>query len=250
MRKTESSFLIFKKQYADAVSTIIMGSEKIAGKKRIFIADDHQLFIDGIRLIFAGHPNYEIAGSGGNGNAIIEFAALHPVDVVITDINMPGMDGITATEKIKTTNPFTKVIAVSMVNDYASVHKMLQSGADGYVLKNAGADELFKALEFAEGGEVYINKDIADILLKGIRFNQTAEARRIKTMREDLTQREKEILAFIVKGYSNQQIADQLYISLPTVKTHRSNILGKCDVKNTASLVHFVMENDLLHQYH
>ena len=216
-------------------------------KKSIFIADDHQLFIDGIKLIFAGNPLYEVTGSGGNGNSIIEFINEHPVDVVITDINMPGMDGITAAEKIKAINPEIKVIAVSMVNDYASVHKMLQSGADGYVLKSAGVDELMKALEFAEAGEVYINKEISDILLKGFRFNQTAEAKRLRAIREDLTQREKEILILIVKGFSNQQIAEQLFISIPTVKTHRSNILAKCDVKNTASLVRFVMENDLLH---
>ena len=218
-----------------------------AGKKRIFIADDHQLFVDGLRLIFTQHIHYEITGHGGSGHSIIDFIKQHPVDIVITDINMPGMDGIEATMQIKAFNPEIKVIAVSMVNDYASVHKMLQSGADGYVLKNAGADELLKALEFAEGGEVYINKEIADILLKGFRFNQTPEAKRIKAIKEDLTQREKEILTLIVKGYSNQQIADELSISIPTVKTHRSNILAKCDVKNTASLVRVVMENDLLH---
>lgn len=217
------------------------------GKKRIFIADDHQLFVDGIRLIFAQHLHYEIIGHGGSGYSIIDFIKQHPVDIVITDINMPGMDGIEATMQIKAFNPEIKVIAVSMVNDYASVHKMLQSGADGYVLKNAGADELLKALEFAEGGEVYINKEIADILLKGFRFNQTPEAKRIKAIKEDLTQREKEILTLIVKGYSNQQIAVELSISIPTVKTHRSNILAKCDVKNTASLVRVVMENNLLH---
>jgi DNA-binding NarL/FixJ family response regulator len=216
-------------------------------KKKIFIADDHQLFIDGLRLIFAQNPGYEIAGFGGTGNSILDFIRQQPVDMVITDINMPGMNGIDATEKIKAINPDIKVIAVSMVNDYASVHKMLQSGADGYVLKNAGADELLKALDYAEGGEVFINKEISDILLKGIRFNQTAEAKRIKAVREDLTQREKEILTLIIKGFSNQEIADQLFISIPTVKTHRSNILAKCDVKNTASLVRFVMENDLLH---
>ncbi len=216
-------------------------------KKKIFIADDHQLFIDGIKLIFAQHAHYEITGFGSNGYSIIEFINRMPVDIVITDINMPGMDGIAATEKIKLINPEIKVIAVSMVNDYASVHKMLQSGADGYVLKNAGAEELLKALEFAEGGEVYINKEISDILLKGFRFNQTPEAKRIKAIKEDLTQREKEILTLIVKGNSNQQIADELSISIPTVKTHRSNILAKCDVKNTASLVRVVMENNLLH---
>ncbi len=216
-------------------------------RKKIFIADDHQLFIDGLRLIFAQHPRYEIAGFGGTGNSILDFIRQQPVDVVITDINMPGMNGIDAAERIKAMNPGIQVIAVSMINDYASVHKMLQSGADGYVLKNAGADELMKALEYAEVGEVFINKEISDILLKGIRFNQSAEAKRIKAVREDLTQREKEILTLIIKGHSNQEIADQLYISIPTVKTHRSNILAKCDVKNTASLVRFVMENDLLH---
>jgi DNA-binding NarL/FixJ family response regulator len=215
--------------------------------KKIFIADDHQLFIDGLRLIFAQNPCYEIVGFGRTGNSILEFIKQTPVDIVITDINMPGMNGIEATEKIKSINPEIKVIAVSMLDDYASVHKMLQSGADGYVLKNAGADELLKALEYAEQGEVFINKEISNILLKGIRFNQSAEAKRIKAVREDLTQREKEILTLIIKGFSNQEIADQLFISIPTVKTHRSNVLAKCEVKNTASLVRFVMENDLLH---
>jgi DNA-binding NarL/FixJ family response regulator len=123
---------------------------------------------------------------------------------------------------------------------------MLQSGADGYILKNAGVDELVKAFEYAEAGEVYINKEISDILLKGFRFNQTAEAKRIKAIKEDLTQREKEILQLIIRGLSNQEMSEVLSISIPTIKTHRSNILAKCDVKNTVSLVRFVMENNLL----
>lgn len=223
-----------------------MNNGVATGKKKIFIADDHQLFVDGLRLLFAQHTCYEVTGYGSNGQAILDFILGNPVSIVITDVNMPGMNGIEATRQIKSIDPDICVIAVSMLNDYATVHKMLQSGADGYVLKNAGADELLKALEFAEGGEVYINKEISDILLKGIRFNQSPEIKRIKAIREDLTQREKEILGLIVRGLSNQQIADQLFISIPTVKTHRSNILAKCDVKNTASLVRFVMENDLL----
>lgn len=215
-------------------------------KKRIFIADDHQLFIDGLRLIFSGHPNYEVAGSGNDGNSIVDFVRFNEVDIVVTDINMPGMDGIMATELIKATNPSIKVIAVSMLNDYSTVHKMLQSGADGYILKNAGVDELVKAFEYAEAGEVYINKEISDILLKGFRFNQTAEAKRIKAIKEDLTQREREILQLIIRGLSNQEMSEELSISIPTIKTHRSNILAKCDVKNTVSLVRFVMENNLL----
>ena len=218
----------------------------VKDKIQIYLADDHQLFIDGIRLLFNDHPLYEIAGSGSNGDAVLEFIKHRAVDMVITDINMPGMNGIETAIQVKLNNPAIKVIAVTMVNDYASVHKMLQSGADGYVLKNAGAEELMKALEFAGNGEVYINKEIADILLKGFRINQSAEAKRIIAIREELTQREREILLFIVKGLSNQEIADQLFISLPTVKTHRSNILSKCDVKNTASLVRFVLENNLL----
>ena len=215
-------------------------------RKKIFIADDHQLFIDGLKLIFTNHPDFEISGSGQNGVAILQHIEKNAVDILITDINMPQMDGIAATERIKQINPDIKVIAVSMVNDYASVHKMLQAGADGYVLKNAGTEELMKAIEFALNGEVYINKEISDILLKGMRFNQSPEARRIKAFREDLTQREKEILLLVVKGLSNQEIADQLHISIPTVKTHRSSILFKCDVKNSAHLVRFIMENDLL----
>ena len=159
---------------------------------------------------------------------------------------MPGMDGIVATEKIKAINPGIKVIAVSMLNDYVSVNKMLQAGADGYILKNAGVEELMKALEFAESNEVYINREISDIIIKGFRFNQSPEARKISIIKEELTTREKEILLLIVKGLSNQEIAEQLFISLPTVKTHRSNILAKCEVKNTASLVRFVLENQLI----
>lgn len=227
-------------------NTTLSSASFTAGKKKIFIADDHQLFIDGLQLIFNNNPLYEISGYGHDGNSILDHINSDHVDIVITDINMPGMDGIAATEAIKQINPSIKVIVVSMVNDYASIHKMLQSGADGYVLKNAGADELLKAIEFALNGEVYINKEVSDILLKGMRFNQSPEVKRIRAIKEDLTQREKEILLLVVKGYSNQQIADELHISIPTVKTHRSNILFKCDVKNTASLVRLVMENNLL----
>lgn len=214
-------------------------------RKKIFIADDHQMFIDGLKLIFTNHPDFEVSGSAQNGIAVLQELENNMTDILITDINMPQMDGIAVTERIKIINPAVKVIAVSMVSDYASVHKMLQAGADGYVLKNAGTEELMKAIEFALNGEVYINKEISDILLKGMRFNQSPEAKRIKAIREDLTQREKEILLLVVKGLSNQEIADQLHISIPTVKTHRSNILFKCDVKNAAQLVRFVMENDL-----
>ncbi len=216
------------------------------GRKKIFIADDHQLFIDGLQLIFSASPQFEISGFGHSGDNAVDYVSKNPVDIVITDINMPGRDGITTTEIIKQIQPEIKVIAVSMVNDYASVHKMLQAGADGYVLKNAGAEELMKAIEFALNGEVYINKEISDILLKGMRFNQSPEAKRAQAIREDLTQREREILELIVKGCSNLEIANELHISVPTVKTHRSNILFKCEVKNTASLVRFVMENNLL----
>ena len=215
-------------------------------KRRIFIADDHQLFIDGIKLIFLQHPKYEVAGQGSDGNAIIDFMNNNQVDIVITDINMPGMNGIQATEKIKEIKPDIKVIAVSMVNDYTSVHRMLQSGADGYILKNAGVEELLKAIECAEAGDVYMNKEISDILLKGFRFNKSSEAKLIRSIKDDLTLREKEILRLVIKGMSNMEIADCLCISVPTVKTHRSNILAKCDVKNTVSLVRFVFENDLL----
>lgn len=217
-------------------------------KKKIFIADDHQLFIDGIRLIFQQHPQYEVTGFGSQGNMIIDFINKNEIDIVITDINMPGMDGIEATEKIKEINPEIKVIAVSMVNDYTSVHRMLQSGADGYILKNAGFEELLKAIESAEAGDVYINKEISDILLKGFRFNKSSEAKLIRSIKDDLTQREKEILRLVIKGMSNMEIADTLCISIPTVKTHRSNILAKCNVKNTVSLVRFVLENDLLNE--
>ncbi|MCO6497801.1 MAG: response regulator transcription factor [Chitinophagaceae bacterium] len=215
-------------------------------KKKIYIADDHQLFIDGLRLLFARHPRFEVTGYGHDGNAMIEFFKANPVDIIITDIDMPVLDGISATEHIKQQYPDVKIIAVSMINDYGSVHKMLQAGADGYVLKNANAGELIKAIEFALNGEVYINKEIADILTKGSMFNRSAEGKRITAIREELTQREKEILSLVTKGYSNQEIADELYISINTVKTHRSNILFKCDVKNTASLIRFIVENNLL----
>ena len=225
----------------------MMEPEKMVRKIRIFIADDHQLFIDGLRLIFAGHRPMKLLVQEVTGTLSLSLQPLNPVDVVITDINMPGMDGITATEKIKAINPYIRVIAVSMVNEYASVHKMLQSGADGYVLKNAGADELFKALEFAEAGEVYINKEVSDVLLKGIRFKSNTGSQTHKSHAGRPDPAGKRNSYFHRKGFSNQQIADQLCISIPTVKTHRSNILGKCDVKNTASLVRIVMENNLLH---
>ena len=208
----------------------------------LLIADDHQLFIDGLFKIL---ENEKIIGeifSVNNGKEVLETIGLQSIDCIIMDINMPVMNGLETTKQVKMNNPDIKIIVVSMQCDVSIVSKMLKAGADGFINKDTGKDELLTAINKVMGNEKYISPAISRNL-----FSFFSEKKNVSSENEKhLTVRELEIIKLIADGLTNQEIAAKLFLSIMTVDTHRKNMIAKLQLKNTASLVKYAFEHKLL----
>ena len=208
----------------------------------LLIADDHQLFIDGLTKIL---ENEKIIGeifAVNNGKEVSETISLQSIDCIIMDINMPVMNGLETTKQVKLSNPEIKTIVVSMQCDVSIVSKMLKAGADGFINKDTGKDELLTAINKVMGNEKYISPAISRNL-----FSFFSEKKNISSENEkQLTARELEIIKLIADGLTNQEIAAKLFLSTMTVDTHRKNMIAKLQLKNTASLVKYAFEHKLL----
>ena len=188
--------------------------------------------------------NIEVAGFALNGKEAIEQCNSKDYDVVLMDIHMPVIDGIQATTTIRQLYPDIKIIILSTASDLSTVSNALKAGAHAYVLKDAGSNELIKALHSVNKNEIYISSSIAHFFSddsgKSIRNDY------IQFTKNLITTREQAVLRLIADGYTNQQIADTLFISVGIADTHRKNLLAKLKVSNTAALVRFALENKLL----
>jgi len=208
----------------------------------LLIADDHQLFIDGLTKIL---ENEKIIGeifAVNNGKEVLETISLQSIDCIIMDINMPVMNGLETTKQVKINNPEIKIIVVSMQCDVSIVSKMLKAGADGFINKDTGKDELLTAINKVMGNEKYISPAISRNL-----FSFFSEKKNVSSENEKhLTARELEIIKLIADGLTNQEIAAKLFLSTMTVDTHRKNMIAKLQLKNTASLVKYAFEHKLL----
>ena len=204
---------------------------------KILLVDDHNLVTEGIARIINSNKNYSVVSQLTNGLDAIEYVKKNDVQIVIMDINMPGIDGIVATQEIKKIMPGIKIIGLSMLGDYGTIHKMLESGADGYLLKNISGDELFTALEQILDGKTYLNAELQQLLLKGMRDQKSIP---------QLTKKEKEVLNLIAAGLTNKEIAMKLKIGEETIKSHRKNMMHKFDIHNTAELVRFAIDHQLV----
>ncbi len=190
---------------------------------RILIVDDHSVVRQGLRMFLNLDDDLEIVGEAGNGaEALEKVAALQP-DVVLMDLVMPVMDGVTATEKIRQAHPDTEVIALTSVLEDTSVVNAVRAGAIGYLLKDTEADELRKAIKAAAAGQVQLSPKAAERLIREIRAPESPEK---------LTERETEVLRLLARGKANKEIASELHISETTVKTHVSNIMMKLEVSS------------------
>ena len=195
---------------------------------RVFVVDDHAVVRRGLRAYLEMVDDMEVVGEAADGQEALEeiealVAAGRPPDVALMDLLMPGMDGVTATAVITQRHPEMEVVAMTSFTQADLVHGALQAGAAGYLLKDAEADEVAAAIRAARRGEVHLDPAIAKQLTRSLVApkRQTADA---------LTEREREVLALVATGLSNQQIADALVISERTARTHVSNILGKLGV--------------------
>ena len=206
---------------------------------RVFLIDDHPLVLEGVRGLLAASPEFEVVGMATTGAGALEGLARHPADVVLLDINLPDLSGIELCQRIKQAWPALRVLGLSTFKERSYVTKMIEQGASGYLLKNAPREEIEEALRTAYQGRMYLNMEVASLIVAPAGAEKSSRA-------PVLTAREKEVLALIGEGFTNQEIAAKLFISTLTVDSHRKNLLAKFSAKNTASLIKTAMDFQLL----
>lgn len=195
-------------------------------KTKVFIVDDHYLVIEGIKATLRNEEGIELVGHAYNGDGCLAFLQQNLPDVILMDINLPDVSGIDLCKKVLQKYPTVYVVALSSYNQLSFITKMLENGALGYVLKNATRQELLLAIETVKRGRQYLSIDASDMI-------KTAVAEDVPT----LTRRETEILRLIADGFTNAEMAAQLFVSPTTIDTHRKHLLEKFDAKNTAILI-------------
>ncbi|HEV7622346.1 MAG TPA: response regulator transcription factor, partial [Flavisolibacter sp.] len=203
-------------------------------KITILITDDHTLLRETWNYIFNSDPRFNVVATSGNGEDAIELAKKLCPDIVIMDINLPGISGIEATKLICKYSTGTKVLGVSLHNQPAYARKMIQVGAMGYITKNSSRDEMFHAILELQSGRKYISEEIKNILSEQV-MNGVDQSGGLG----DLSKRELQIIEGVKTGSSSKEIAEALNISVKTVEVHRYNILKKLKLKNAAALVNF-----------
>ena len=209
---------------------------------RVVLADDHQMFLDGIHALLQNEGGIDVVGTAKDGEEAWSFLQENEADLLITDISMPGLSGTDLAKKVKETRPGVKVLVVTMYNDYEVVMEILMTEAEGYILKNTDKDELLKAIHKVLDDGTYYSNEVAEIMMQDIRKREKqAGDQRI----QQLTLREKEILRLIVQERSSAEIANELYISQRTVDTHRKHIMHKTESKTIVGLIKFALENEL-----
>ena len=208
---------------------------------RLLLVDDHTLFRSGLKSVLAGAAEIEVVGEVSDGEAAVDFVRSTPPDVVLMDINMPGIGGIEATRRIVHLAPEVHVIAVTALSDDPFPNQLLDAGARGYLSKGCPADELFKAVHSVMLGQHYISADVAQKLALG-RMVAQAEESPLKT----LSPREMQIMMMIVQGQGNQQISDTLFLSPKTISTYRHRIYEKLDVCNDVELTRYAIRHNLI----
>jgi DNA-binding NarL/FixJ family response regulator len=206
----------------------------------IIIADDHQLFRNGLKLLLDTSPEFRVAGEAANGNELLDLMTETEADLILMDINMPEMDGIEATRRIMQSYPAVSVVALSMYGEEEYYYNMVDAGAKGFLLKDSDIKEVKEAvLTVIKGGSYFSQELLYNVI-------QKFKTRETEIRQANLSKREKEILMKICEGLSNQEIADTLFISKRTVDKHRANLLSKTGSKNTASLILFAIRNKLI----
>jgi len=203
-------------------------------KIRILIADDHPLFRDGMHGLLDSVPDTEVVGEAATGDEAIALAASLQPDVILMDIKMPGINGIQATREIVHTSPHIGILVVTMLEDGDSVFAAMRAGACGYLLKGANQAEILRAIRAVANGEAIFGPSIARRLLGFFAATRRTVPPQIFP---ELTEREGELLALIAQGRSNEEIAEQLSLSLKTVRNHVSNIFSKLQVADRAQAV-------------
>ena len=204
------------------------------------IVDDHQIVIDGLISLLKGHELFDLAFATTNSLEVISKLEEQPVDILLTDMMMPGLPGNLLAKKVKEKFPHIRILALSMSGTGELINEMIdEANVSGYVLKNIGKKELIQALEKIAQGGIYFSEEVVKEL-------QLAERRKKRVEEARLTSREVEILALIEKEFNNKQIAEALFISERTVETHRKNIFRKTNTNSVLGLIKYAYEHRLV----
>ncbi len=206
---------------------------------RLVIADDHEIFRKGLRIILNEMDEVKVIGEAQNGNELFEILKNHEADLVLMDIRMPVMDGIEATKRIVEKYPKIKVIALTMFEEISYFNQMIEAGAEGFLLKKTNKDELQRAINLVMQGENYFSEEF----ISNVNRTQRPPSRLAAI---ELTDREQEVLELICKGMSNTEISKYLGVSARTVDGHRAHLLEKTGAKNSPHLVMFAIKNGLI----
>lgn len=215
---------------------------------KVLLADDHTLVLESIADLVASLGPYEVVAKVSNGSDAIKNVDIFKPDIVLMDVDMPVLNGLEATRQLKRAQPDLKIIILTMHGDPALIKRMMELGADGFLLKNSDRAEFEDALKRVAAGKTYFSSDAAQAVITGKsltsgNFTVGEESLLLST----LSEREREILQFIAEGFSNKEVAEKLFISHRTVDTHRTNMMRKLDIRNTAGLVRFAIKNGIMH---
>jgi DNA-binding NarL/FixJ family response regulator len=219
-------------------------------RTRILIADDHDVVRSGLRVLLHSFPEFTVIAEAANGEEAVRLALERKPDVILMDISMPVLDGIEATARILQQRPGARIVILSVHEGEEYVQRTLKAGARGYVLKNAGRKEIAQAVRSALSGERFFSPGISQLIVDGYirRSAGDPSSGRPSAHPGDprLTKRETEVLGYIARGLTNKEIADKLCLSFRTINTHRTNIMQKLDIHETAGLVRHAITLGLL----
>lgn len=205
---------------------------------KLFIVDDHQIVVEGLRSLLNDEPEYTIVGSCNRPLEVEGILERCDVDVLLTDINMPEMTGVELTRLVRRRFPKIKILALSMFGDHQIIKEMIDAGISGYILKNTGKSELMEALKKIANGQSFFCEEVTKEMMKALKNDDSSGGH--------LTNREVEIIRLIEKELSNKKIADLLFISERTVETHRKNIFRKSGTQSVIGLLKFAYDRKLI----
>lgn len=212
-------------------------SDNESGSLRILLVDDHTMLLEGINNLLENQHDIKVVAKVPNAENAIQQLKTTKVDLIVTDLHMPGMDGVALFNHVKTNYPSIKTIVLSMHDEVHIVKDLLRAGVNGYVLKKDTHTELLKAIDEVKSGKVYVSSEVNKVLVEDLQHDGEKPL---------LTTRELEIVRLIVKEFSNKQIAEALFISERTVETHRKNILRKTRVGSIVGLIKYAYANKLV----
>ena len=221
--------------------TAMTDQETVASDTRritLVLADDHAVVSSGLRLLLEAEPGHQVVAEAASAEDALRYARAHRPDVLVLDLNMPGRPTLEVIPELRTAVPDTAIVVLTMQEDPAFAREALRAGALGYVLKEAADEELLQAVRLAAQGETYLNPRL------GARL--AAEPPVPAGPPDDLTEREVEVLRLIALGYTNSEIAGQLYLSVRTIESHRAHIQQKIRRTSRAELVHYALEHGLV----